>query len=82
MVRSGFVTACRFAIAPTSRSPVLEKATTLGVVLAPVLVGTMTGSPCSTTDTQLFVVPKSIPIVLPIFLLLSVLDLFDFLFSL
>ena len=64
MVRSGFVAACRFAVSPTNLSPFFAKATTLGVVLAPELLGTMTGCPFSTTDTQLFVVPRSIPITL------------------
>ena len=34
-VFSGFVTACRLATWPTSRSPFLEKATTEGVVRLP-----------------------------------------------
>jgi hypothetical protein len=67
MVRSVFVTACLLAASPTSLSPLVEKATTLGVVLLPVQDGIMTGFPFSTTDTQLFVVPRSIPITFPIF---------------
>src|SRR5213082_2747210 len=53
-VFSGFVTACRLATWPTSRSPVLVIATTDGVVRAPSWLGI-------TTD---FVVPRSIPIIL------------------
>ena len=34
-VFSGFVTACRFATCPTSRSPDLVKATTEGVIRLP-----------------------------------------------
>ena len=68
MVRSVFVTACRRAASPTSRSPFLVKAATLGVVVPPEEAGIITGSLFSTTETQLFVVPRSIPITLPIFL--------------
>jgi hypothetical protein len=64
IVRSVFVTACLFAASPTKRSPLLENATTLGVVMLPVLEGIITGLSFSTTETQLLVVPKSIPITL------------------
>jgi hypothetical protein len=64
IVRSELVTACRFAASPTSRSPFFVNATTLGVVRFPALDGTMTGFPFSTTETQLLVVPRSIPITL------------------
>jgi hypothetical protein len=64
MVRSVLVTACLFAASPTKRSPCFENATTLGVVILPVPDGIMTGLLFSTTDTQLFVVPRSIPITL------------------
>ena len=66
IVRSGFVTACRLALSPTSRSPFFVKATMLGVVMLPEVPGMMTGASFSTTDTQLFVVPRSIPITFPI----------------
>ena len=66
MVRSWFVTACRLARLPTIRSPVLEKATTDGVVLPPSALGMMPGSPPSITATQEFVVPRSIPMILDI----------------
>ena len=46
--------------------PVLENATTDGVVRPPSALGMMTGSPPSITATQLLVVPRSIPIVLDI----------------
>ena len=41
-------------------------ATTEGVVRAPSLLGITTGSPPSRTETQELVVPKSIPMILPI----------------
>ena len=62
MVRSGLVMAWRFATWPTIRSPFLEIATTDGVVRAPSAFVMTTGSPPSMTATQLFVVPKSMPI--------------------
>src|SRR5580704_4994198 len=63
-VFSGFVTACRFATWPTSRSPVFVIATTDGVVRAPSWLGITTGSPPCITATTEFVVPRSIPIIL------------------
>ena len=63
-VFSGFVTACRLATWPTSRSPVLVIATTDGVVRAPSWLGITTGSPPCITATTEFVVPRSIPIIL------------------
>ena len=62
----GFVTACRFAAWPTTRSPLLVKATTLGVVRAPSEFSSTTGSPPSMTDIQEFVVPRSMPRILAI----------------
>ena len=44
------------------------KATTDGVVLLPSAFGITTASPPSITDTHEFVVPKSIPIIFPIFI--------------
>src|SRR3990172_1677578 len=58
--------ACRFATWPTSRSPLLEMATTEGVIRPPSAFGMTAGSPASITATQEFVVPRSIPITLPI----------------
>ena len=67
MVLSELVTAWRFAVIPTTLSPsFLEKATTLGVVLDPSELGITTGFPASKVATQLFVVPKSIPITGPV----------------
>src|SRR6266511_2166741 len=60
-VRSGFVIAWRLATSPVSTSPVLEKATTDGVVRAPSALGMTAGSPASRTDTTELVVPRSIP---------------------
>src|SRR5688500_697783 len=64
MVFSGLVTACRLATCPTSRSPVLENATTEGVVRPPsALAMTVAASP-SMTATHELVVPRSIPMIL------------------
>ena len=64
MVLSGFVIACLLAVSPTSLSPPFVKPTTDGVVLLPSAFAITVGSPPSSTATQLFVVPKSIPITL------------------
>src|SRR5918911_2512508 len=69
MVLAALVTACRLAICPTSRSPLSVKPTTLGVVRPPSLFGTICTAPPSSTATQQFVVPRSIPIILPMRLL-------------
>src|SRR4051794_34332120 len=61
MVRSTFVTAWRFATSPTSTSPFLANATTLGVVRLPSALAMTVGSPPSSTETTEFVVPGSIP---------------------
>ena len=63
-VFSGFVTACRLATWPTSRSPDLVKPTTDGVIRLPSGLVMTTGSPPSITATTEFVVPRSIPIIL------------------
>src|SRR5277367_3392304 len=71
MVFCEFVTACRFADWPTSRSPVAGNPTTEGVVRAPSEFGMMRTSTLSdpgfvsTTATQELVVPRSIPMTLP-----------------
>mgnify|MGYP005744014367 CR=1 FL=1 len=65
IVLLGLVTAWRLAAWPTSRSPPLANATTEGVVRAPSEFGITTDSPPSITDMQEFVVPRSIPIILP-----------------
>ena len=64
IVFSGLVTACRFATVPTSRSPLLEKPTTDGVVRPPSAFGRTSGSPPVSTATAELVVPRSMPIVL------------------
>ena len=64
MVLVGLVTACRFAGSPTLISPPSTKAITDGVVRFPSAFGITTGSFPSMTETQEFVVPKSIPIIL------------------
>src|SRR5690606_13254350 len=61
MVRSTLVTAWRLAISPTRTSPVLENATTEGVVRAPSAFAMTVGSPPSRTETTELVVPRSIP---------------------
>ena len=63
-VFSGFVTAWRFATWPTSRSPVLVKPTTEGVVRPPSWFGMTTGCPPSMTATTELVVPRSMPMIL------------------
>ena len=66
-VFSGFVTACRLAACPTNTCLSDEYATTEGVVLFPSAFDITTGSEPSITETQEFVVPRSIPITFPIF---------------
>src|SRR5688572_1310915 len=66
MVLTAFVIACRFAIWPTSRSPFSVNPTTEGVVRPPSLFGMIWVTPPSMTATHEFVVPRSIPITLPI----------------
>src|SRR4051812_3738850 len=61
MVRSMLVTACRLATSPTSTSPFLAKATTLGVVREPSEFAMTSGSPPDNTETTELVVPRSIP---------------------
>src|SRR5687768_3520486 len=61
----GLVTACRLATVPTSRSPLWVKATTDGVVRPPSAFSMTVGSPPSRTAMHEFVVPRSIPMVLP-----------------
>src|SRR2546421_7667469 len=61
IVRSALVIAWRLATSPTSTSPVLEKATTEGVVRLPSALGMTVGSPASKTLTTEFVVPRSMP---------------------
>ena len=60
-----FVIAWRFAIWPTRRSPFSVKPTTEGVVRPPSLLGMICVTPPSITATHEFVVPKSMPITLP-----------------
>src|SRR3954462_951112 len=69
IVLCGFVIAWRFAGSPTLRSPFLRNATTDGVVRRPSSLAITTGSLPSITATQLFVVPRSIPIIFPILLI-------------
>ena len=66
IVFSGLVTAWRLAGAPTRRSPLSVKATTDGVVRAPSAFSITVGSPPSSTAMHELVVPRSIPMVLPI----------------
>src|SRR5437588_3591285 len=72
IVFCGLVTACRLATVPTRRSPEAVNATTEGVVRPPSAFSTTVGSPPSSTAMQLLVVPRSIPIVLPMSVLLLV----------
>ncbi len=61
----GLVTAWRFADCPTRTSPSLVKATIDGVVRSPSLFSMTFGLPPSMMATQELVVPRSMPIVLP-----------------
>ncbi len=67
MVFSGLVIAWRLATWPTSRSPDLAKATTDGVIRPPSALVMTCGSPPSMAATTEFVVPRSMPMILPIF---------------
>ena len=75
IVRSALTAACLLAGSPTSIVLSFAKATTDGVVRYPSLLAITVGTSPSSTATQLFVVPKSIPITLlmtihfPIFVL-------------
>ena len=69
-VFSGLVIAWRLATWPTSRSPLFVNATIDGVVRPPSSLGITFGSPPSITATTEFVVPRSIPIIFAIVLLL------------
>jgi hypothetical protein len=64
------VIAWRFATWPTNRSPLFVKATTDGVVRCPSWFAITVGWPASITATTELVVPKSIPMILPIPLLI------------
>src|SRR5580698_3372781 len=68
MVRSGLVTAWRFADWPTRRSPSSVKATIDGVVRIPSAFSMTFGVLPSITATHEFVVPRSIPMTLPMVL--------------
>src|SRR4030095_11858630 len=61
----GLVIACRLADAPTSISPSSWYATTDGVVRAPSEFSMTLGVPPSMMATQLLVVPRSMPMILP-----------------
>ena len=63
-VFAGFVTDWRLATWPTRRSPVFAYATTDGVVRPPSLFAMTSAAPPSRTATTLFVVPRSIPMIL------------------
>ena len=67
----GFVTAWRLASCPTTRSPPFTKPTTDGTVRPPSAELMTVGSPPTIAATTLFVVPRSIPIIFPIWFLLS-----------
>jgi hypothetical protein len=64
IVFSGFVTACRFATWPTSRSDDFVNATMDGVRRLPSGLVMTVGSPPSMTATTELVVPRSIPMIL------------------
>ena len=62
----GLVTAWRLAGAPTRRLPSLVNATTDGVVRLPSRLVMTRGSPPSMTATTELVVPRSMPMILPL----------------
>src|SRR5207248_10477626 len=66
----GLVTAWRLATVPTRRSPDCANATTDGVVRPPSAFSTTVGSPPSSTAMHELVVPRSIPLVFPMWGLL------------
>ena len=66
MVLAGLVTAWRLASWPTRRSPPLVRATTEGTVRPPSDELITVGSPATIAATTELVVPRSIPIILPI----------------
>src|SRR5262249_8328288 len=66
MVLAELVIACRLAICPMRRSPFSVNATTDGVVRPPSLLGTICVTPPSRMATHEFVVPRSMPMTLPI----------------
>src|SRR5437762_5165721 len=66
MVFSGLVIAWRLATWPTRRSPDLAKATTDGVIRPPSELVMTCGSPASMAATTELVVPRSMPMILPI----------------
>src|ERR1039458_1149342 len=70
IVFSGLVIAWRFATWPTRPSPLLVNATTEGVVRCPSWFAITVGWPASITATTELVVPRSIPMILPIPLLI------------
>ena len=65
IVFCGLVTAWRLATVPTRRSPDAANATTEGVVRPPSAFSTTVGSPPSSTAMHELVVPRSMPMVLP-----------------
>ena len=69
----GLVTAWRLATVPTRRSPLAAKATTDGVVRPPSAFSMTVGSPPSRTAMHEFVVPRSMPMVLPMLVVLLLL---------
>src|SRR3954453_9764872 len=69
-VFAGLVTAWRLATVPTRRSPPCVKATTDGVVRPPSAFSMTVGSPPSRTAMHEFVVPRSIPMVFAMCVLL------------
>ena len=71
-VFSGFVTDCLLALEPTSVSPSVY-ATTEGVVLSPSAFSMTLALSPSMIETHEFVVPKSIPIILAIYISINIL---------
>ena len=65
-VWSGLMSICRLAISPTNRSPSALKPTTLGVTRPPSSLMMTLGSPRSMKAHTELVVPRSMPMMVPI----------------
>src|SRR3989338_5264337 len=75
----GLVMDCRLASTPVRRSPVLETATTDGVVRFPSAFSRMRGSPPSMTAIAEFVVPRSMPsILLMLFVFINAILIYEY----
>ncbi len=77
IVFSGLTTAWLRATRPTRRSPFLLMATTEGTRRSPSADGMTIGSPPSMTATTELVVPRSIPMIFPMCIILRIISVSD-----